>query len=87
MSFYTPAQKRRFAIQSSEQIRKLEIAIKLNNWRASHPKEWELLSQNRGRAPFIDSLYEGLTRWGSLTTRQIRALHNYWPKSSKLPSL
>jgi hypothetical protein len=85
MSFYTPAQKRRFAMQRADHVRKLEIANKVNNWRADHPKEWELISQNRGRVPFVDSLFEGLTRWGSLTNRQIHALQNYGPTHLKLP--
>ena len=84
MSFYSPAQKRRFAIQQGGDVRKLELELKINNWRATHPKEWDLLTQNRGKVPFFDSLYAGLTRWGSLTNRQMLALQNFTYPSSKL---
>jgi len=83
MSFYSPAQKRRFAIQKGGEVRKLELEIKINNWRATHPKEWALLTQNEGKAPFFDSLLVGLTRWGSLTNRQMLALQNSTHPSSK----
>ena len=83
MSFYSPAQKRRFAIQQGGGVRKLELEIKINNWRATHPKEWALLTQNEGKAPFFDSLLVGLTRWGSLTNRQMLALQNSTDPSSK----
>ncbi len=84
MSFYSPAQKRRFAIQRGVEVRKLELEFKINNWRANHPKEWTLLIQNKGKVPFFDSLYVGLTRWGSLTQRQMLALQNFTHPSSKL---
>ena len=74
MSFYSPAQKRRFAIQRGGEVRKLELEIKINNWRATHPKEWALLTQNEGKVPFFESLFAGLKRWGSLTNRQMLAL-------------
>lgn len=81
MSFYTPAQKRRFATERKEQIRRFDLANKLKIWQLAHPHEWELLRANRGKAPFIDSLYLGLTQWGSLTYRQINALQNYGLKT------
>ena len=84
MSFYSPAQKRRFAIQKGGDLRKLELEMKITNWRSTHPKEWDLLTQNRGTVPFFDSLYEGLTHWGSLTNRQMLALQNFTYPSSKL---
>ena len=84
MSFYSPAQKRRFAIQKGGDLRKLELEMKITNWRATHPKEWDLLTQNRGTVPFFDSLYAGLTHWGSLTNRQMLALQNFTYPSSKL---
>jgi hypothetical protein len=83
MSFYSPAQKRRFAIQRGAEVRKLELEFKINNWRATHPKEWTLLAQNKGKVPFFDSLYVGLMRWGSLTHRQMLALQNFTHPSSK----
>ena len=73
MSFYSPAQKRRFAIQRGGEVRKIELEIKINNWRATHPKEWALLTQNEGKVPFFESLFAGLKRWGSLTNRQMLA--------------
>lgn len=87
MSFFTPAQKRRFAIERTGALLEFERTSKLNRWRIEHPDEWALISQNRGKTPFFDSLYAGLTRWGTLTNRQIHALQNFGCKQQKTSSL
>ncbi len=84
ISLYKPAQKRRIATQLGKEVRKLELELTINNWRANHPKEWALLAQNSCKVPFFDSFYAGLMRWGSLTNRHMLALQNYTHPSSKL---
>lgn len=44
------------------------------NWQRSHPQEVEWLMQNRKEPGFINSVYESLQTYGTLTNRQLHAV-------------